>query len=227
MQTNKLSLASRFLVVICMSIGIFASAQAGEYECRDVAPDQPGHSVVFLKIEELHGLAAAQVQYCDGEYPRWIARWDVYETFEGWRKYASARCFDGNGPLNCHLLFHAVANDSYETIDLEVDVPLSTLKELYESSKLLHPDFEIFELKHIVIKDGGAWSEADYGFKVYYLEPPEYRRGDTDTLVRRCEPECGWVHPWPHYTGSAGTHTWLRDRRRKLEDPLINQMPEM
>jgi hypothetical protein len=74
-------------------------AMAGSFVCEVVDARTPGHSPSIHALEEALGSKPAEVKYCRGATPRWTARWDAFESLDGWRLFATAICFERSDPI--------------------------------------------------------------------------------------------------------------------------------
>lgn len=127
--------------------------------------------------------------------------------------------------MRCRLQRHVVVPDSHEVVDLPYDITLAQVAELFHAAKAQQPESEVARIEHAVVADGGAWSEEEYGYVIWYLEPPEYTSGSVQELRRQCAgDDCRWVAPGLARSGSwspSSSGRWLRDERRHRNDPLI------
>lgn len=214
---------------ISLAAGLLLSSVvfAGNYECTPVDPSTQGHTTTFNTLTDALQRPPTELVYCEGNYPRWAARWNVYESESGWRKFATGICFD-RYPLFCKTTRHAVAPDSHEVVDLTFDLSLQKVAELFSAVKAVSaPETEIARIEYVEVTDGGTWSEEAYGYSVYMLEPPTFANGDVSTFIRACAESCAWVHPKFHYPGSwspSSSDKWLRDLQREKGVVLIETL---
>lgn len=201
--------------VLLLVLACAAAGTATADDCQPTDTLSPGRDRVQAALQGHLDLPPEEVYYCAGEYPRWVVRWAVFERHDGWRKYASAVCMELEQPMTCRLQRHVVVPDSHEVIDLPYDIAMPQVVELFRAAKALQPKSEVARIEHVVVADGGAWSEEKYGYVIWYLEPPEFRDGAMQELQRQCGgDECRWLAPALARSGgwipSSGDR-WLRD----------------
>jgi hypothetical protein len=118
-----------------------------------------------------------------------------------------------------------VAGKSYVVVDIpSCEVSISDIAAVHSAVGEHFPDYEMKEIEFTVVRDGGAWSASEYGFRVTLIEPPKFDSGPIRDFVQRCRAgQCRW-----HDNGSEGTwfggSTNLPTLRRMRNDPLIEYL---
>ncbi len=212
----------RKLLLLILGLGV---TSVGWSDCKQVDSTTPGHYVAIYTLTDLIQIEPTEVHYCEyEEYSQWIARWDVYESYRGWRKFATAYCADRETEYRCIATRHVVAADSYDVIDLPYDIAISRVMELRESAAESRPGEKITKVNYTVVANGGAWSEEDYGYRVTLLKPPQFTVGAAVIYRRKCEEACRWIGRSTARVYPGSSQKRLRELRKKHADPLIELM---
>ena len=227
-------LAMTFLVLLSVAprqVWADSSTEETEEKCTGTEEPHPDYWVAYQVMEDQMQRPPDELKYCQGDFPpRWVARWDVYESLEGWRKFATSVCFLQE-PVRCRLMRHVVVPDSHEVIDLQYDAPLDQVRDLYGAARAEHPSAEVAAIAYVEVTDGGAWSAGTHGYTVRFLEPPDFRGGDIIRYVLSCSVACSGACSdgcaWSSLASTAswiasGSNVWLRDLQREQGRPLLD-----
>lgn len=210
----------------CLLLIAFADAAvAGRFVCEPVDERTPGHSRAVHVLQAALPSAPAEIRYCRGPSPRWVARWNPFESRDGWRLFATAVCFDRDDPVQCRVERHAAVAGSHQVIDLPYPIALDRVIELFAAATRDHPDAEVTEISYEEVTDGGVWSAEAYGYRVRLMEAPDYEGGNIPVYRRACPDPCRWFTDPDERTafwmGGSGDVA-LRARRRDAGDPMID-----
>ena len=207
---------------------------ATSFSCVAVDPQAAGHRPIYQQLTDQMGHAPAEMQYCAHDrYPKWLARWNIFEeqsvvspaTVGQWRRFASAHCSDQFHQPDCFVTQHVVVPDSHVVLDIrDCDISLQVIAEIHAALDSAKPRHEMREIAYVSVLDGGAWSEADYGYSVRLSEPPKFAGGATYKMVKRCaDGKCAWHIK---HGGGAwfGGDLYQQHLRRQHRDPLIHSL---
>ena len=219
------------IIYIFMQMTIIAavsmSALADTPICEKVDAQAPDHQPVLQLLTDRVGIYPKEFAYCQHDkYPRWIARWTPFEDFisegEIWRRYATAKCFDRNGVLECYVTTHVAMGSSHVVVDIEhCDVSIAVITDIHRAVSRDYPGYEMNEIEVSTVLDGGAWSAVDYGYNITLIAPPKFDGGVVQHYMQRCnENTCSWYDKGIKATWYASTND-LPGLRRKRGDPLI------
>ncbi len=210
------------LAILLLAALLSRGLLAGTYHCTAMDPSDPEHASAYQAFEDAMQMPPDAFLYCQGKYPRWVARWGIYESRDGWEKFATSVYFAGD-PHRIVTRRHVAVPGSHEVVDLPYDVPLERVAQLHQAAKMDRPSAEVARIEYVEVTDGGAWSAETHGYAVYLLEPPGFTGGDFLHYVRSCDGPCRWA-----CRGVAGA--WrpsssdkrLRDEQRRIGSPIID-----
>lgn len=212
------------LTLSVLAAPVWVDAWADRFVCEPVDAATPGHSPAVLELQAALPPKPAEIQYCHGPSPRWVARWAPFETLDGWRLFATAFCFENSEPLQCHVRRHVAVAGSHQVIDLTYEIALERVRELFEAARQAFPDAEVMQIDYVEVTDGGAWSPQAHGYDVRLLEPPAFEDGSIQTFVRRCTDACRWVHAEQTAVWFGGPGLMLRALERERGEPIIDHL---